>query len=101
MHLSLFITFPPNILVCQPNIFDKSTPVILLVIEDQSFDHHFVLSDMEHWRDVLPRIFYNRCANAIGLRLLLTVACLLVNNLNHAYYSTPDADCIFPYRLFI
>jgi len=28
MHLSLFTTFcPPNILVCPPNIFDKSTPM--------------------------------------------------------------------------
>src|SRR6218665_2303281 len=28
MHLSFFTTFcPPNILVCSPNIFNKSTPV--------------------------------------------------------------------------
>jgi len=27
MHLSLFTTFPPNILVFPPNIFDKSMPV--------------------------------------------------------------------------
>jgi len=31
MHLSLFITFPPNILVCPLNIFDKSTPVTVLM----------------------------------------------------------------------
>src|SRR6218665_1009808 len=29
MHLLLFTTFPPNILVCPPNIFDKSTPVVM------------------------------------------------------------------------
>src|SRR6218665_503825 len=31
MHLSLFTTFlpPPNILICPPNIFDKSTPVVV------------------------------------------------------------------------
>ena len=28
MHLSLFTTFPPNILVSPPNDFDKSTPVV-------------------------------------------------------------------------
>jgi len=28
MHLSLFTIFSPNILVCPPNIFDKSTPVV-------------------------------------------------------------------------
>ena len=27
VHLSLVTTFPPNILVCPHNIFDKSTPV--------------------------------------------------------------------------
>jgi len=27
MHLPHFTTFPPNILVCPPNIFDKSMPV--------------------------------------------------------------------------
>jgi len=28
MHLALFTTFLPNILICPPNIFDKSTPVM-------------------------------------------------------------------------
>ena len=33
MPLSLFTTFSPNILVCPPNIFDKSTPVLVSVFK--------------------------------------------------------------------
>jgi len=32
MHFSLFTTFPPYILVCPPNIFDKSTPLKLYIL---------------------------------------------------------------------
>jgi len=33
VHLTMFTTFcHPNILVCLPNIFDKSTPVLVLIL---------------------------------------------------------------------
>ena len=33
MHLPVFTTFPPNILVCPPNIFDKSMPVFFSLLK--------------------------------------------------------------------
>src|SRR6218665_416098 len=51
MHLSLFISFcPPNILVCPPNIFDKSMSVLFLQVLPTAsiFPYFLAYLDVQH-----------------------------------------------------
>src|SRR6218665_471747 len=71
MHLSLFTTFcPPNILVCPPNIFDKSTPVSMLWCQSGAllssslvdWKRRFInsLNENQHVLDVAPTNYRRR-----------------------------------------
>src|SRR6218665_549281 len=78
MHLSLFTTFflpPSNILVCPPNIFDKSTPVLLekgtfKVTFIVKFHFHMIVvfcpmcRTLSHKRLVMYLVFCQRCTSS-------------------------------------
>src|SRR6218665_1625216 len=69
MHLSLFTTFSPNILVCPPNIFGKSTPLeirisfaaIDAILSVESLQNVLIEFYLPDWNSLDKSYPYFRC----------------------------------------